>query len=343
MSAAARNAAQPCERPNDQPANAGAANTAASTTATSNGHAHYGTEPRQFRHAWFGLCDPPPPPDSPWLDSALHALWLDNRTALLARLQAEFFNSLLPFEHSDWWRSSSTPPQWQQWYQQTDAFWQCYHNVQQGAARQVRWQPPTELRPELADEAPRLWYHWACMINQGTVYPSADKLAALLRSWLGDMPYLDRFELDVQLNPGIADGAHINQQCLTDSWLYACRVLQQRQWLPLRVMWQSHGTFSATDSQALLIYGQEAADCLLCYDPHSGHSGRLYSAPVSVEPQADASQHQGPQHSVWLELAQHTRRVHCMYPLAAPCAEIRPTLWRWLRHHLGLRRPKTTR
>lgn len=281
------------------------------------------SEALKFRDDLFGLLQSPPPNQYPWLEQALKRLWQSQRLAFQEKIQAEFYNTLLPFSQSTWWFRSSSVSNWNAWYQQSEVFWQCFRALKQGGKRQHSWHMPSQFTEELSKETPKLWYFWASLFSQAHPLPTLDTVNGFVRKWLSEQPYLERFELDLQVHPSINNGQQVLQQSLLDNWNYAHRVMLSRQWLPIRVFWRSEAQFCATDNQLLLIYHQETPDSLLCYEPSQKQCSRLFHT----------------QEGVWWETHQLSIPLSAMYPVAAPCKAITAGWWLRLRHALGYRAP----
>ena len=300
----------------------------ATLSAASSATADFCCPQRQrFRHDYYGLPAGVVHTGWPPLAEALLQLWQQQQPALLVRLEHECFNRALPFAGSDWWWHSASQADWQHWHRQTTATWLVYQAACKGGQQQPRWPAVDTLCAGLAAEAAQLWYHWACLYNGRVDYPSASELSRVIQNWLGRMPGIAQLELELQLQPGIADGHQRNQQVLQQHWPDCQLQVAAGRWLPIRLLLQNDGSnFNATHNLALLCYQAERHDSVLCYEPLRGYSGRIFG-------QADRC---------WLELPDRSLpsgplAVACIYPLADGCRALRPGLWSWVRQQLGFR------
>jgi hypothetical protein len=275
-----------------------------------------------FRHDLFGLKAPPPELQPVWLPNALLKLWLQIRPGLLQRLESDFFNRSLPYADNSWWFHGASPAQWQHWYQQNQSLWLVWQNICRGGRARPEWSEDKDTAlSQLELEADQLWYLWACQLSGTAEYPSASQLIASLKQWLGTPFLLEKLDIEVSIQHGMADGLALLQQTIVRHWPLCIDAMQQGRWLPVRCIAQqlAPGIPACTSSLALLLYQLDTADSILCYEPATGKSGRLVLTDGNCA----------------LELDEQSHSIAALYPLAASQPAIKAGLGFRIRRWFG--------
>jgi hypothetical protein len=275
-----------------------------------------------FRHDLFGLKAPPPELQPLWLPNALLKLWLQIRPGLLQRLESDFFNRSLPYADNSWWFNGASTAQWQHWYQQNQSLWLVWQNICRGGRARPEWSEDKDTAlNQLELEADQLWYLWACQLSGTAEYPSASQLIASLKQWLGTPFWLEKLDIEVSIQHGMADGLALLQQTIVRHWPLCIDAMQQGRWLPVRCIAQqlAPGIPACTSSLALLLYQLDTADSILCYEPATGKSGRLVLTDGNCA----------------LELDEQSHSIAALYPLAASQPAIKAGLGFRIRRWFG--------
>ncbi|WP_192456567.1 hypothetical protein [Musicola keenii] len=273
-----------------------------------------------FRADFYGLKGVPPSVSNrqTLVEQRLQQCWKMIRPALKARLEQAFFEYPEQYDGSGWWQGCGCNDNWGRWYQQTLSLWVLWRSLCHGGKRQPRW--PADILvdlPELEQEAGDLWFQWACQFAGSPVYPDAQQVVAALQQWLRRFELLRQVELDVSLQPSLADGDRLGLDAMQRHWPLLCQAAAQHCWLPLRVFpdgkpWQS---------LALLLVAQSDALRLECYDPMQQRTVWLYQE----------------RQRFWLTSDREPLRLHSFYPLAAARPALKPSFWLRCRHRLHLR------
>lgn len=265
-----------------------------------------------FRADVYGFRSPPPPEDGAAAQAALLALWRRIHATLTQRLAQENFSHAAQYHDARWWQQGASDEAWARWYLQTHSLWLLWRELCAGGRRTPRWpEAPFTPLPELACEAEELWYLWTSRHAGTPVYPHPEQVVQALQQWLRRFELLRDLELDVSLQPSLADGNAIGRAAMWRHWPVLQRAASRQQWLPLRVIPGRAQAAHPCRSLALLLTGQDG-ERLCCYEPLAQRTLMLWQ---------DAQQ-------FMLDDAGSVLALHSFYPLASPIAALRPSFWR---------------
>lgn len=274
-----------------------------------------------FRADIYGLQSSPPVEDGAAAQTALLTLWHQAMPALTQRLTQESFSHVAQYEEQDWWLQGASDAVWAHWYLQTHSLWLLWRELCAGGKHAPRWPAEPFARvPELEREAEDLWYRWACLHAGTPDYPHPEQVVLALQQWLRRFELLRDLELDVSLQPSLADGRAIGRAEMLRHWPVLQRAASQQQWLPLRVILHGPQAAHPCRSLALLLIAQDG-ERVCCYEPLEKRTLTLWQ---------DAQQ-------FLLDDAGSIFMLHSFYPLASPIAALLPSLWQRTLHYFGRR------
>lgn len=274
-----------------------------------------------FRADIYGLQTAPPTEDGPAAQRSLLAQWHQTQPALTARLMQENFSHVAQYEDHRWWLQGESDAVWARWYLQTHSLWLLWRELCAGGKQAPRWPAePFSALPELGREAEELWYRWACLHAGTPDYPHPEVVVQALQQWLRRFELLRDVELDVSLQPSLADGNAIGNATMQRYWPVLQRAASLRQWLPLRVIFRSEQAARPCQSLALLLTAQDGSR-ICCYEPLEKRTLIVWQ---------DAQQ-------FLLRDADSIFALHSFYPLASPITALRPSLWQRALRYFGRR------